>query len=92
LKVVSRCKVKIDKAEAASSNPPSAIRTKSRGDVSDLEDLEDYEEFPEPEPDSDFVQSTVTAKRPALSSPEPVKVQSAASTGALQPQVFLSPP
>ena len=90
LKVVSRRKVKISKAEAAAaaSNPPSAIRTKSRGDVSDLEDLEDYEDFPEP----DFVQGTVTAKRPALSSPEPVKVQIAASTAALQPQVVLSSP
>jgi len=44
LKVVSRRKVKISKkaeAETTASNPPSAIRTKSRGDVSDLEDLED---------------------------------------------------
>ena len=91
LKVVSRRKVKISKkaeAEAAASNPPSAIRTQSRGDLSDLEDLEDYEDLPEP----DVVPSTVTAKSPALSSPEPVKVQSAASTVALQPQVFLSPP
>jgi len=82
--------VKISKkaeAEAAASDPPSAIRTKSRGDVSDLEDLEDYEDFPEP----DFVQSIVTAKSPALSSPEPVKAQSAASTAALQPQVFCLP-
>jgi len=89
LKVVSRRKVKISKnAEAAASNPPSAIRTKSRGNISDLEDLEDYEDFPDP----DFVHSIVTAKSPALSSPEPIKVQSAASTAALQPQVFLSPP
>jgi len=71
LKVISRRKVKISKAEAeaAVSNPPSAIRTKSRGDLSNLEDLEDYEDFPEP----DFVQSTVTTKRAALSTPEPVK-------------------
>lgn len=87
LKVVSRHKVKISKTAtaAAAFDPPLSIRAKSRGDVSDLEDFDDFVE-------PDAVQSTVTAKRPAHNSPEPVRVKSTARTAALQPQVALSSP
>ena len=93
--VLKRVKVKVSKAEAAAatSAPPSAIKTKGRDDeFSDLEN-NNQEDDAEDNAVPDFVQSSVTkAKKSSLSSPAPVKVRSVASRGTPLPEVALSSP
>jgi len=91
--VLKRVNVKVKKSEAATSAPPSAIKTKGReDDLSDLENDSQEDDGAEDDDDvPDFVQSSATkANKPDLSSPTPVKVRSVSSTGTPRPKVALS--
>jgi len=90
-KVLKRVQVRVSKAEAAASAPPSAIKTKGRED--EFSDLENDSQDDNAEDDNvpDFVQSSATkAIKSGLSSPTPVNLRSVSSTGMPRPEVALS--
>ena len=93
-KVLKRVQVRVTKAKAAASAPPSAIKTKGREDeLSDLENDPQEDDDAEDDTVPDIVQSSATkANKSGLSSPTPVNLRSVSSTGTPRPKVALSSP